>query len=324
MKRIIVAVICLGTLVSCSRTESGSRRKFVTIGTGGVTGVYYPVGGAISKMINRKSAEYGIRVSVESTGGSVYNINAVLSGDIEFGVAQSDRQYQAWHGEADWDGKPQKNLRAVFSLHPEIVTLVAADDSGIQTLADLKGKRVNIGNPGSGHRGNALHILAAAGIDPDKDLRAESLKAAEAPKMIQDDRIDAFFYTVGHPAGAIQEATSGKRKVHFVPITGMDALLEKHPYYASAVIPVEDKLYPMASSTKNVASIGVVTTFVTSSAVADDVVYAVVKEVFENLDEFKKLHPALGRLSHESMREGLTAPLHAGAERYYREAGMLE
>ena len=310
--------VCLG----CSRP--GDPVTYVTIGTGGVTGVYYPVGGAISKMINRKSAEYGIRASVESTGGSVYNINAVLSGELEFGVAQSDRQYQAWHGEADWDGKPQKNLRAVFSVHPEIVTLVAADDSGIQTLADLNGKRVNIGNPGSGHRGNALHILEAAGIDPEQDLRAEALKAAEAPKMLQDNRIDAFFYTVGHPAGAIQEATSGKRKVHFVPITGMQALLEEHPYYATTMIPVEDGLYPMASSTENVESIGVVTTFVTSSAVPDDVVYAVAKEVFTNLDEFKKLHPALAHLSHESMLEGLTAPLHPGAERYYREAGMLE
>lgn len=323
MKKWVWGLLCLCVLVGFSRPVMAKmKRVFVTIGTGGITGVYYPVGGAIAKIVNQKRKEYGIRASVESTGGSVYNINAVLSGDLEFGIAQSDRQYQAWHGLADWDGKPQKKLRAVFSLHPEIVTLVASDSSGIQSLQDLKGKRVNIGNPGSGHRGNALDILAAAGIDWQKDIKAESLKAAEAPRMLQDGRIDAFFYTVGHPNGAIKEATSGKRRVHFVPVTGMDALLQKHPYYAEATIPAS--LYPMATGEKDVPSIGVVTTFVTRENVQLDVVYAIVKEVFANLEDFKTLHPALQTLTAESMLSGISAPLHPGAKKFYLEQNLLK
>jgi TRAP transporter TAXI family solute receptor len=320
LKTILLATLSLGIL-GCGQ-GGGSKTTFVTIGTGGVTGVYYPAGGAIAKMINAKTDTYHLRASAESTGGSVYNINAVLSGDLEFGIAQSDRNFQAWNGVADWEGRPQGNLRSVFSLHPEIVTLVAAEDSGIRILADLQGKRVNLGNPGSGHRGNAMDILRTAGIDPDTDLTAESLKASEAPKMLQDGRLDAFFYTVGHPNGAMQEATNGKRKVRFIPLINMEPLLKEFPYYATATIPAS--LYPQAANQTDVVGIGVMTTFVTSASVPDDVVYAITKEVFTGLDAFKELHPALGQLTPASMLEGLTAPLHPGAERYFAEAGLMK
>jgi TRAP transporter TAXI family solute receptor len=170
-----------------------AKTTFVTIGTGGITGVYYPTGGAIAKMVNAKRKEYGIRATVESTGGSVFNVNAVMSGDLEFGVVQSDRQYQAIKGMAEWDGKPQKDLRAVFSIHPESVTLLATVDSGVMNIKDLKGKRVNIGNPGSGQRQNSIDALEANGLDWEKDIQAEQVKAAEAPGLLQDGRIDAFF-----------------------------------------------------------------------------------------------------------------------------------
>ncbi len=305
---------------SCGPGGESGKTTFITIGTGGLTGVYYPVGGAIAKVMNENLDEYGIRASVESTGGSVYNINAVLSGDLEFGIAQSDRQHQAWNGEQEWEGKDASKLRAAFSLHPEIVTLVAADDAGIRTLADLKGKRVNLGNPGSGNRGNAIQVLKAAGLDPEVDIKAQSLKAQDAPKMIQDHRLDAFFYTVGHPNGAIQEVTTGKRKVRFIPITGMEDLLSKHGYYAKTVIP--KRLYPMAVGEGDVPSIGMTTTFVTSDSVSADTVYAITREVFTHLDKFRALHPALANLTAEGMLAGRTAPLHPGAKRYYGEAGL--
>lgn len=317
MKKLLSLGMVPLLLVLSSCGGGGDGKRFMTIGTGGMTGVYYPTGQAIATIVNQQEGAYRIRASAESTGGSVYNINAVLSGDLDFGIAQLDRQYQAWHGEGDWEGKPQKELRAVFGLHSEIVTLVAADDSGIAILQDLKGKRVNIGNPGSGHRGNALDILRTAGIDPETDLMAESLKAAEAPKMLQDGRIDAFFYTVGHPNGAINEVTAGKRKVHFVSITGMEALIEASPFYSTTVIPGD--LYPMATGDGDVESIGMVTTLVTSSAVPDDIVYAVVKEVFTNLETFRTLHPALANLSIDAMRGGAAAEHHPGALKYFEE-----
>jgi len=297
------------------------KTTFVTIGTGGITGVYYPTGGAIAKIVNKKKDLYGIRCTVESTGGSVFNVNAIMAGDLQFGVVQSDRQYQAVNGLAEWKDKGnQTDLRAVFSVHPESVTLVAAVDAGIKSILDLKGKRVNIGNPGSGQRQNAIDALDAVGIDYNTDLNAESIKAAEAPGLLQDGRIDAFFYTVGHPSGAIKEATAGVRKVRFAAITGIDSLLTKYPYYAKSVIP--SKMYPGAVNEGDVASFGVKATFVTSAKVPENVVYAVTKEVFDNFDSFKTLHPAYAVLTKEGMMEGLSAPLHPGALKYFKEAGL--
>lgn len=323
MKKGLFCSIAVGAAMLLSVTAAQAKTQFVTIGTGGITGVYYPTGGAIAKMVNKKKKEYGIRATVESTGGSVFNVNAVMNGDLEFGIVQSDRQYQAINGLAEWEAKgAQKDLRAVFSVHPESVTLVVAVDAGIQDIKDLKGKKVNIGNPGSGQRQNAIDALESVGINPEKDLKAESVKASEAPGLLQDGRIDAFFYTVGHPSGAIKEATSGARKVRFATITGIDKLLAQYPYYAKSVIPVA--MYPGAQNDKDAETFGVKATFVTSAKVPDEVVYAITKEVFDNFDEFKKLHPAYSTLTKESMLEGLSAPIHPGAMKYYKEAGLIK
>lgn len=331
MKKLALFVL-LVSLVSfgCSNSEPAKEEAsakpsgitYVTIGTGGVTGVYYPTGGAISRIVNKKSAEYGIKATVESTGGSVYNINAVLAGDLEFGVAQSDRQYQAYNGEAEWaDRGAQKKLRAVFSIHPESITLIASAASGINSVEDLKGKIVNVGNPGSGQLQNSKDVLEAAGLTED-DIKPEYAKAVEAPGLLQDERIDAFFYTVGHPNGNIKEATSGRVKVKIVPIVGpaVQKLIDKYSYYAESLIAIDN--YPTAVNDADVKSVGVKATFITSSDVSDDVVYAITKEVFENFDEFKKLHPAYSVLTKESMLAGLSAPIHPGALKYYKEAGL--
>lgn len=320
---VAMAVVFGAAMIMAGAAEA--RTTFVTIGTGGITGVYYPTGGAIAKMVNNKRKEYGIRATVESTGGSVFNVNAIMSGDLEFGVVQSDRQYQAIHGLAEWkEAGPQKDLRAVFSIHPESVTLAAAVDAEIKKIADLKGKRVNIGNPGSGQLQNSIDALTAAGLDYEKDLMAEQVKAAEAPGLLQDGRIDAFFYTVGHPSGAFKEATAGRRKVRFVEVSGpgIDAMIKKKPYYAKSYVPVEQ--YPGAINEENVDTFGVKATFVTSAKVADEVVYAIVKEVFDNFEDFKKLHPAYSVLTKEGMLEGLSAPLHPGAEKYFKEVGLIK
>ncbi len=299
-----------------------AETTLVTIGTGAVTGVYYPTGGAISRLINAKQEEHHILASVESTGGSVFNVDAIMAGELEFGIVQSDRQYQAWKGLAEWEGKPQKDLRAIFSIHQESITLVASETSGIQSLQDLKNKRVNIGNPGSGQRQNAIDVLAAAGLDPETDIIAKEFKAAEAPRVLQAGGLDAFFYTVGHPSRAIQEATSGAIKVRFIPVTGagIDALLEKYAYYDKAVI--TKQFYPQALNEDNVPTFGVKATFVTSSKVSEEIVSTIVQAVFENLEQFKQLHPAYATLTKANMLEALSADLHPGAQAYYRKVGL--
>lgn len=321
---ILIAVLVAGMAFAGGQGEEGEAGpQFVTIGTGGVTGVYYPAGGAISRMVNAQRDVYGIRSSVESTGGSVFNINAVVSGDLEFGIAQSDRQFQAVNGQAEWDGNALSDLRSVFSLHPESITLIATVDSGIESVADLAGARVNIGNPGSGQLQNSLDVLSAFGLTQD-DIQAEQVGAVEAPSLLQDGRIDAFFYTVGHPNGNITEATSGRTQVRIVDIAGpgIDDLLGELPYYAEAQIP--QSFYPQAANTADITTMGVKATLVTSVNVSDDVVYAITREVFENLDSFKSLHPAFAVLTAENMLQGMSAPVHPGALRYYEEAGLVD
>jgi TRAP transporter TAXI family solute receptor len=322
-KPFLIGTLILGMVaLGFSQAEAGTR--FATIGTGGLTGVYYPTGGAISRMVNEKRKEYNLRVTVESTGGSVFNVNALMNGDLEFGIVQSDLQYQAIKGLKQWKGRPQEKLRSVFSIHSETVSIVAAAESGIKSVADLKGKVVNIGNPGSGQRGNSIDLLRAAGIDYKKDLRAEGLKAAESASMLKDGRIDAFFYTVGHPNGALKEAVAGSHGIMFVPVDKkiVDKLTSRFPFYAPAVIPL--KFYPGVQNDVDVQTFGMKATLCTSTGVPEDIVYYVVKEVFENLETFKELHPAYSVLTKEGMLQGLSAPLHPGAEKYFREVGLLK
>lgn len=310
-------VLCLG--------EAQAKINFATIGTGGISGVYYTTGCAIAKIVNKKKKAYGIRATVESTGGSVFNVNAILGGDLDFGVVQSDVQFQAVKGQGDWADKgPQKDLCAVFSIHAESVTLVAAADAGINTIADLKGRRVNLGNPGSGQLVNSMDALRCAGLDPNKDVEAEKVKAAEAPALLQDGRIDAFFYTVGHPNGNVKEATSGPRTVKIVAINGpgLGAMLAKKPYYVRST--VAHQHYPGARNDGEVETFGVKATLCASAKTPDEVVYAVTREVFDNLEEFSSLHPAFAGLTREGLLTGLSAPIHPGAMKYYREVGLIK
>lgn len=297
--------------------------EFITIGTGGVTGVYYPTGGAICRLVNKGRKEHGIRCSVESTGGSVYNINTIREGELEFGVAQSDWQYHAYNGTSKFEkaGKFEK-LRSVFSVHPEPFTVVARADAGIKNFDDLKGKRVNIGNPGSGQRGTMEVLLAAKGMTTDDFKLATELKPAEQSAALCDNQIDAMVYTVGHPSGSIQEATTACDSV-LVTVDGeaVEKLVADNAFYRTATIP--GKMY--RGSDEDVMTFGVGATFVTSADVSEDAVYTVVKSVMENIDAFKKLHPAFANLDPKSMATAsLSAPLHPGAAKYYKEAGLIE
>lgn len=297
--------------------------EFITIGTGGVTGVYYPTGGAICRLVNQGRREHGIRCSVESTGGSVYNINTIREGELEFGVAQSDWQFHAYNGTSRFeDAGAFEDLRAVFSVHPEPFTVVARADSGITSIEDLAGKRVNIGNPGSGQRGTMEVLMAALGWTTDDFALATELKAAEQSAALCDNQIDAMVYTVGHPSGSISEATTACDSV-LVEVSGeaVEQLIADNAFYRAATIP--GGMY--RGNDNDVMTFGVGATFVSSATVSDDVVYTLVSSVFENIDDFKGLHPAFANLVPAEMASaGLSAPLHDGAARYYREAGLIE
>jgi TRAP transporter TAXI family solute receptor len=307
---------------SIAFTGVAAAEEFITIGTGGVTGVYYPTGGAICRLVNRDRKDHGIRCSVESTGGSVYNINTIREGELEFGVAQSDWQFHAYNGTSKFEDKgPFEELRAVFSVHPEPFTVVARADSGIKTFDDLKGKRVNIGNPGSGQRGTMEVLMEAKGWTADDFALATELKAAEQSAALCDNQIDAMVYTVGHPSGSIQEATTACDSV-LVTVGGdaVDKLVADNSYYRTATIP--GGMY--RGNDADTGTFGVGATFVTSSNVSEDTVYTLVKSVFENFDAFKKLHPAFANLKPEEMaQDGLSAPLHPGAAKYYKEKGWI-
>jgi TRAP transporter TAXI family solute receptor len=300
---------------------AAAQQKFVTIGTGGVTGVYYAVGGAICRLVNKDRAKTGIRCSVESTGGSVYNVNAIKSGELDFGMAQSDVQYQAYNGTGAFK-EADKDLRAVFSVHPEPFTLVARKEAGITKFTDLKGKRVNVGNPGSGTRSAMDELLGAEGMKVSDFALASELKADEHGPALCDNKIDAFFYGVGHPSANIQDPTT-TCAAKLVPISdpAVDALVAKHPYYAKVSIP--GGIY--ANNPQPTPTYGVLATMVSSAKVSPDVVYTITKAVFENLDEFKKLHPAFAHLdAKEMIKNGLSAPIHEGALRYYKEKGWMK
>ncbi|MCU0774028.1 MAG: TAXI family TRAP transporter solute-binding subunit [Ideonella sp.] len=299
-----------------------AQQKFVTIGTGGVTGVYYAAGGAICRLMNMDRARHGIRCSVESTGGSVFNINTIKAGELDFGVAQSDWQFHAMNGTKvfEKDGK-HSDLRAVFSLHPEPFTVLARKEANITKLEDLKGKRFNIGNPGSGTRASAEELMNALGWKTSDLALAAELKADEHGPALCDNKIDAFIFGVGHPSANIQDpiTTCGAR---LVPLTGpvIDKLVKDHPYYASVRIP--GGLYP--GHPNPTPTYGVMATFVTSAKVPEATVYEMVKAVFERIEDFKKLHPAFGGLDPKDMiKNGLSAPLHPGAVRYYKEKGWM-
>lgn len=322
MKRYLVPVLAASALLSGAVPASAQQQQFITIGTGGVTGVYYAAGGAICRLMNETRADHGFRCSVESTAASVYNLNAIRQGELDFGVTQSDVMYYAVNGEVDFaEQGPWEGLRAVFSLHPEPFTLVARPDAGIESFEDLAGKRVNIGAPGSGTQTSMDIILEAAGMSRDDFALTSELRPDEHGPALCDNQIDAFFYGVGHPSANIADPTT-TCGAQLVPVQGdyVDELVEANPYYAYATIPGGT----YQNNDADVETFGVLAALAVSEDASEDAVYALVSAVFENFDSFKSLHPALANLTEENMIvDGLSAPLHPGAERYYQERGWL-
>ena len=319
MKKQLIGAITAGLMAV---SAPAFAQQFISIGTGGVTGVYYPTGGAICRLVNKSRKEHGIRCAVESTGGSVYNINTIKAGELEFGVAQSDWQHHAYNGTSKFADNPFPEIRAVMSVHPEPFTLIVRGDSGIDSFEGLKGKRVNVGNPGSGQRATMEVVMDAFGIGMDDLALATEYKGSEMAKQLCDGNIDAMIYTIGHPAAAIKEATT-TCDARLVSVTGdaIDQLVADNPFYRVATIP--GGMYKGTDG--DTTTFGVGATFVTSADVPEDVVYIVAKSVMENIDDFRGLHPAFANLEPAQMvADGLSAPLHDGAAKAYKELGLME
>ncbi|MGO3667680.1 MAG: TAXI family TRAP transporter solute-binding subunit [Vreelandella alkaliphila] len=324
MKRHVFSTAAFsGALIAAATFASPAvaQERFITIGTGGQTGVYYVVGQSICRLVNRLE-DADIKCNAPSTGGSVANINGIKSGELDMGVAQSDVQYQAYNGTGNFEGEAYEDLRAVFRVHGEPLTILARADADINSLDDLEGKRVNIGNPGSGQRNTMEVVMGAKGWTEDSFSLAYQLDAAEMAAALADNNIDAMAYVVGHPNGAIQEATTTVDS-RLVPLNDetVQGIVDEFPYYSMSVIP--GGLYK--GNDEDVETFGVAATFVTTAETDEDIIYQTVKAVFDNFDRFKRLHPAFENLDPQDMvTSGLSAPLHEGAARYYREQGWIE
>ena len=294
----------------------------VTIGTGSSSGIYYQAGRAICRLVNAGTDEHGIICAPKTSPGSISNLEQVREGGLQVGLAQSDWQYHAYKGDGQFTAAgPDSNLRSLFSLHGEPFTLVARADSGINSFDDLKGKRVNIGNPGSGQHATMEVVMAAKGWDKNVFLLANELPASQQAMALCQNRIQAMIYTVGHPNPSVAHAASACNS-RIIEVKGpeIDRLVEDSPYYAHVQVP--GGLYP--GNPDPVSTFGVKATVVTSSNLDADTVYQVVKAVFENLERFRGMHPAFADLEPTKMvTEGLSAPLHEGARRYYIERGWI-
>lgn len=325
--RTIVTAAFASALLLPGAASAQDEPQFITIGTGGPTGVYFVVGNSVCRMVHKEAAEgrakgrkHGLRCSAPSTAGSTYNIGQICAGELDFGVAQSDWQFHAVNGSAPDRVNPCPDLRAVFSAHPEPYQIIAAEGSGIQAWGDLGGKRFNIGNPGSGQRGTTEELMEGHGWTVDDFAVATELTSTEQANALCDGNIDAFGYTVGVPNAGVAVATDGC-SAYIVDLSAdpvAQKLVAENDYYAFTTIP--EGTY--TTTDKDVTTFGVKATFVTHADVPEDVVYEVTRAVFENLEDFRALHPAFANLQPEEMiADALSAPIHPGAQRYYDEKG---
>lgn len=320
IKRLFMAIL-VGALFATGTVTAETEMRLISMGTASKSGVYYSAGGAICRLVNQHRLQHGIRCATKSTEGSVANLNSIRAGNLDMAVVQSDWQYHAYTGTSVFEpAGPDTELRSMFSLYAEPFTVVARRGAGVKTIEDLKGKRVDIGGPGSGNRATAEIVFAALGWTEDDLTVASELDSDDQIRALCGGELDAVVSVVGHPNRSIQEMASSCDVV-LVPVTGpaIDRLVAANPYYWHTTIPAG--LY--RGNPEAVKTFGPGATVVTSARVDATVVYRVVEAVFDNFDEFTKLHPAFGSLDKKHMiKNGLTAPLHEGALRFYREAGL--
>jgi len=315
----------IGAAALTTTPASAQQRQFINIGTASVAGLYYPAGGFVCAAIHasRQQLHHNIRCTVEATAGSVANLRAIRSGDLDIAFSQSDWQFHAYRGTGPFqqDG-PNQDLRFIMSLHPDVVHLIANKPSGIQRVQDLRGKRVNTGNVGSGTEATVYLMFRYMGLDQRRDLALDSkLTAREQAGALCDNKIDAFLFPAGIGAGTLQEAANGC-DVTVAQVSGpeIDKMLTEHPYFARITIPPNS----YRGQSQPVTTFGPLATVVASTRIPDQVVYVLVKSIMDNFEAFKQQNAVFSTLTREqSARAGRSVPYHPGAERYYRETGLM-
>jgi TRAP transporter TAXI family solute receptor len=318
----LAAAIMASALAGCMAVSVALAPTPITLATGTPGGIYHPVGNAICRMFNLADEHQATPCVAVSSDGSVANIRRIESGESTFGLSQTDVAYGAFHGEGPFAAAgPDPKLRMLIALYPEAFTVVARADTGVRDFRDLRGKRVGIGRSGAGYTFTRDVVLASYGWAISDPERVVELGPAEQNQALCSNQVDAIIFEAGHPNGLTQEATTGCRS-RLVRVTGppIDRLLAAHPYYVGTVIP--GGMY--AGNPDDVLTIGTQAVLVTSSDQPDELAYAVVKAVFENFADFRRLHPALSTLKVRDMVPSeAVLPIHPGALRYYREAGLI-
>jgi len=328
----VIVVAALTTLAGVTATAQDV--KFFRIGTGGTAGTYYPIGGLIANAISNPPGSRacadggscgvpGLVATAVASNGSVANINGITSGQMESGFTQSDVAYWAYTGTGVYEGKPKvADLRLIGNLYPETIHVVARKGAGIRSVADLRGKRVSLDEPGSGTLVDARIILAAYGIT-EKDIKPEYLKPNQAGDKMRDGGLDAFFFVGGYPTGAISELASAGSGIELVPVTGpeVDKMLKEYGFFAPDTIPANT--YKGVGDVKTIA---VGAQWVTSTKQSDALIYDVVKAMWN--DNTRKLldagHAKGKAIQAASATAGAGIPFHPGAEKFYKEKGMLK
>lgn len=326
MKLTTILALTLGTTVALSSGATAQDRKFVNIGTAGIGGGYYPTGGFICNVLNksREAQGHNIRCTVESTGGSVANLRSIQAGELDVAIAQADWQFHSYNGTSQFeDVGANEDLRFLFSLHLDTAHLVARADLGASGFADLEGKVVNVGNAGSGTEATMNFALSRYNTDADTYFgQATRLTSREQAQALCDGKIDAFFYTTGITASSITEATNtcDAAVLNWNDET-IDAMIAEFPYYAKSVIP--DGTY--RGQAGELTTWGLPATLVASANADEEVIYNMVKAVFDNFEDFKAQSTLYVGVTREgAVMNGQSVPMHPGAERYFKEVGLIE
>ena len=333
---LLCAIVFSFFLSSCGDSNSNHKNpesvSFLNIGTAAITGLYYPTGGLICKVLNSNTQNKDVKCSVQATTGSIYNINSMRKGYMDVGIVQYDWLYNAYFGKSSFQkfGAMQE-LRSLLNLHQEAFTVVVRGNSDMHTFNDIQGHKVNIGAPGTGILGTMMSVLEVKGWDKDTAfLLASDLKSSEEAEALCDHKIDVMTDTIGHPNGALQEASSACRldnSIRILPLTQetIGNIVKRFPYYISTTIPCSVyQITPADNKCEDIPTIGIQAMLATTSALDDHVAYTLVKSVFENISSLQSMHHLFANLTPESMVPNKPdIPIHPGALKYFKEQGLL-